>query len=108
MDSPLVFAVICLVLGAVVVVQIPRRLRASDAGIIGRLIYLLILASLGCFLLSLGATGVAFAANRGSLAHILEGVAVVFGFATLGSPLLAMLYGVVRFVVRRASGASAR
>ena len=106
MENPLVFAVICLILGCVVVVQIPIRLRAAKEGTIGCLIYALILVSLACFLLSLGGTGVALATNKGSLAHILEGVAVISGFATLGSPLLAILYGVVRFFVRRASGAS--
>jgi hypothetical protein len=47
MDNPLVFAVICLILECVVAVQIPFRLRASDEGIIGRVILLrLILLSL--------------------------------------------------------------
>jgi len=108
MDSSLVFAIICLAMGSLVAVQLPRRLRASDEGIVGRALLALILLSLMCFLLSLGGAGIAIATNQADLAHTFEGVAVISGFATLGSPVLAIAYGVVRFLVRRAVGAETR
>lgn len=108
MDSPLVFAIICLALGLLLAVKLPARLRASDEGIVGRALLALILLSLMCFLLSLGGAGIALATSQADLAHTLEGVAVVSGFATLGSPVLAIVYGLIRFLVRRAVGAGSR
>lgn len=83
-------------------------LLASDERAIGRLVHAFIWLSLMCFLFSLGGVGVALAFNWSGLAKVLGGVAVISGFALLGSPLLAILYGLVRFLVRRAAGAGSR
>jgi hypothetical protein len=106
MDNPQV--VIYFILGWVIVTRVSLRLLPADGRIIGRLILVLILASPACLLLSMGGTGIALAANNGGLAYVLEGVAVVSGFAALGSSLLALLYGLVRFLVWRAAGAGSR
>jgi hypothetical protein len=87
MDSPPVCVVISLL--------------ASDERIIGRLVHAFIW-------LSLGGVGVALALNWSSLAKVLAGVAVISGFALLGSPLLAILYGLALFLVRRAAGTESR
>ncbi len=108
MDSPPVFVMICLILGWMIVLRGALSLLASDERIIGRLVHACIWLSLMCFLFSLGGVGVTLALNWSSLAKVLAGVAVISGFALLGSPLLAILYGLVRFLVRRAAGAESR
>jgi hypothetical protein len=107
MDNPTVFAVLCLIGGSVVAVTLPWRLREplGDAGVLGRVLMILILLSFMTFLWSLGGTGIALALGWSRLANVLEGAAVFSGFAVLIFPLLAALYGVTRFLVRRRADA---
>jgi hypothetical protein len=107
MDSPTVFAVLCLIGGAVVAVTLPWRLREPLGGdrLIGRVLLVLILLSFMIFLWSLGGTGIALALGWSRLANVLEGAAVFSGFAVLLFPLLAALYGVTRFLLRRRASA---
>ena len=102
MDSPLEFAVICLMMGAVATAAIPSRLRASepDTGLFGRLLALLILLSLVIFLWSLGGVGIALTARWPLPVYILEGAAVISGSAVLLLPLVALLYTGVRYLLR--------
>ena len=105
-ETPLEFAVICLVLGTVAAATIPSRLRASEpgTGLLGHLLALLILLSLVIFLWSLGGVGIALTARWPLPAHILEGAAVISGSALLLLPLVAALYGGVRYLFRRRAG----
>jgi hypothetical protein len=107
MDTPLEFAVICLVMGTVAAATIPSRLRAEESGtgFFGRLLGALIVLSLVIFLWSLGGTGIVLAAHWPVIAHVLEGAAVVSGGAALLLPLVAALYAGLRFLFRRRAGA---
>jgi hypothetical protein len=106
MDTPLEFAVICLVMGTVAAATIPSRLWAAEpgTGCFGRLLGVLILLSLVIFLWSLGGTGIALSAHWPVVAHVLEGAAVISGGAALLLPLVAALYAGVRFLFRRRAG----
>jgi len=107
MDTPLEFAVICLVMGTVAAATIPSRLRTEEPsiGFFGRLLGMLIVLSLVIFLWSLGGTGIALAADWPAVAYVLEGAAVISGGASLLLPLVAALYAGVRFLFRRRAGA---
>ena len=108
-ETPLEFAVICLVMGAIAAVTIPSRLRAAEPGTgwFGRLLGFLILLSLVIFLWSLGGAGIALTARWSIAAHVFEGAAVISGFAVLALPLVAALYAGARFLLRRRARARA-
>jgi hypothetical protein len=98
------FAILCLIIGAACVVGLPFLLFApvdKNEGLIGRILMMLLLTSLGSALSSLGGTGIALALGWSRLAHVLEGVWVISGSATLVIPLPLVVYGTVRALIRR-------
>lgn len=106
-ETPLEFAVICLVFGTVAAATIPSRLRAAEpgTGLFGRLLAVLILLSLVIFLWSLGGVGIALTARWSLPVHVLEGAAVISGLAVLLLPLVAALYAGARYLLRRRADA---